>query len=339
MPLPCPEVAGTLKTSTAPSVMRHPLRVAGAAMTRWWQSRLPQTDRLTLTQRNVYILPTGAGWMLGATLLVLLVASINYQLNLGYLLTFLLGGSALVAMHVSHANLRGLTLTLIAPEPVFVGAKATISVNLHNPRRQPRPAIALCVHAAQQWVFTDVAGTATALVQLGWHAPRRGLHHLPTLSAQTLFPLGSFRVWTFWRPAAQLLVYPAPEAAPPSLPMLPASPSGTPARQTVFRPGEPDGVRAYRRGDPFKYLLWKKVAQTGELISRDQVQLQQGALWLERSHTGLAHPEQQLSRLCAWVLQADRLGWRFGLKLGAQEIAPDSGVAHLHRCLRALALA
>jgi hypothetical protein len=30
------------------------------------------------------------------------------------------------------------------------------------------------------------------------------------LSAQTLFPLGTFRVWTLWRPASQLLVYPQP---------------------------------------------------------------------------------------------------------------------------------
>ena len=49
---------------------------------RWWQSRLPLSDTITLTQRNVYILPTRPGFMLGATLLVLLVASINYQLNL-----------------------------------------------------------------------------------------------------------------------------------------------------------------------------------------------------------------------------------------------------------------
>jgi hypothetical protein len=48
--------------------------------------------------------------MLGATLLVLLVASINYQLNLGYLLTFLLAGSAVVGMHVCHGTLRGLTM-------------------------------------------------------------------------------------------------------------------------------------------------------------------------------------------------------------------------------------
>ncbi|WP_296650990.1 DUF58 domain-containing protein [Rhodoferax sp.] len=328
-----------MKTSASPSVFHHLMRAARAALAQWWQARLPQTDRLTLTQRNVYILPTGAGWMLAVTLLVLLIASINYQLNLGYLLTFLLGGSALVAMHVSHANLRGITLTLIAPEPVFMGAKAIIDVSLHNPRRQPRPAIALCVHAAQQWVFTDVTATGTAHVQLGWHASSRGLHPLPMLSAQTLFPLGSFRVWALWRPAAQLLVYPTPEAKPPPLPMLPANAAGAQAQQAVSRPGEPDGVRAYRRGDPFKYLLWKKVAKTGELISRDQVQLQQRAVWLERSQTGLGHPEQQLSRLCAWVLQADRQGWRFGLKLGAQEIAPDCGAPHLQRCLRALALA
>ena len=55
----------------------------------------------TLTQGNVYILPTRAGWMFALTLLVLLLASINYQLNLGYVLTFLLAGSGVVSMHVT----------------------------------------------------------------------------------------------------------------------------------------------------------------------------------------------------------------------------------------------
>ena len=59
----------------------------------WFESRLPLRDSTTLTQRNVYILPTRPGFMLAATLLVLLIASINYQLNLGYILTFLLTGS------------------------------------------------------------------------------------------------------------------------------------------------------------------------------------------------------------------------------------------------------
>ena len=47
---------------------------------------------------------------------------------------------------------------------------------------------------------------------------RRGLHRLPALTAETRFPLGTFRVWTVWRTAAQILVYPLPELNPPPLP-------------------------------------------------------------------------------------------------------------------------
>ena len=54
----------------------------------WMLARLPRNDQLTLTQGNVYILPSRAGWAMLATLIVLLIAAINYQLNLGYLLTF-----------------------------------------------------------------------------------------------------------------------------------------------------------------------------------------------------------------------------------------------------------
>ena len=99
----------------ADSSWRHPLRALRSRFQRWFHDRLPRTDTLTLTQRNVYIVPTRAGAMLALTLLLLLVASINYQLNLGYLLTFLLAGSAVVGMHVCHGNLRGLTLHLSPP--------------------------------------------------------------------------------------------------------------------------------------------------------------------------------------------------------------------------------
>ena len=46
-----------------------------ARIRQWWLQRLPLTDTTTLTQRNVYILPTRPGFMLGATLLVLLVGA------------------------------------------------------------------------------------------------------------------------------------------------------------------------------------------------------------------------------------------------------------------------
>ena len=70
------------------ALVRSPL----ARLRAWWLARLPAAAEHALTHRNLYVLPTRPGWMLGLTLLLLLVGSINYQLNLGYLLTFLLAG-------------------------------------------------------------------------------------------------------------------------------------------------------------------------------------------------------------------------------------------------------
>jgi uncharacterized protein (DUF58 family) len=304
---------------------------------RWFLARSPLSDVVTLTQRNVYILPTRPGLMLGATLLLLLLASINYQLNLGYLLTFLLAGSTLVAMHVCHGTLRGMTMNLIAPDAQFAGASAVIGINLQNTRRSIRYGIGLAVLGSDQWVWTDVPAQGTAIVHIAFKPARRGLQRVPALTAETRFPLGTFRVWTVWRPAAQVLVYPAPESFPPPLP--PGEPRAGSAA-SVHQPasGDYDGVRAYLRGDPLKTIVWKKVAKSDELVSRDAMPMQRHELWLDPLHCGTAHPEQQLSRLCAWVLQAEKQGLDYGLRLGTLETKPGHGEAHKRRCLQALAL-
>lgn len=314
-----------------------PLARLRARFQQWFQSRLPRTDTLTLTQRNVYILPTRPGFMLGATLLVLLVASINYQLNLGYLLTFLLAGSTVVGMHVCHGTLRGMTLVLIAPEDHFALATALLDVKLINERRSPRRAIGLSVFGTGHWSWTDVPAQGSTVMQVAFQPGRRGRHRVPALTAETRFPLGTFRVWTVWRPAAEVLVYPAPEPLPPPLP--PGEPrAGGATAPSAQATGEFDGVRAYRRGDPMKLVVWKKLAKAGELVSRDTQQAQRHELWLDFAHTGLTEPEARLSRLCAWVLAADRLGVDYGLRLPGQDIEPATGAAHRLACLEALAL-
>lgn len=335
-----------MSTSAIPSLQPQAEPAAGGGLRArwrtWWQSRLPRTDTQTLTQRNVYILPTGAGWMLALTLLVLLLASINFQLNLGYLLTFLLAGSAVVGMHLCHATLRGLTLHLAAPEPQFLGSSTTFEIQLTSTRRSARYGIALAVHGSGHWVWADVPAEGTARVQVAFRPPRRGLHAVPLLTAETRYPLGTFRVWTLWRPAAQVLVYPQPELPAPPLPPGEPRPGGggsAPAQGI----GEFDGVRAYRRGDPLKLVVWKKAAKslatgTDDLVSRDAQQAQRQELWLSPEATSLQDPEARLSRLTAWVLQADHLGVDYGLRLPTGEIPPGNGAAHRLRCLEALAL-
>ena len=97
---------------------------------RWWQARHPRNDTLALEQRNIYIVPTRAGAVFAVTLMMMLVATINFRLNLGYVLVFLLAGAGLVSMHVTHNTLRGLRLQLRPPAPGFAGHAVPIDVVL-----------------------------------------------------------------------------------------------------------------------------------------------------------------------------------------------------------------
>ena len=130
----------------------------------------------------------------------------------------------------------------------------------------------------------------------------------------------------------------------PDLVTAPGEPqAGSSGSARVQSTGEFDGVRAYRRGDPQKTVVWKKAAQAfaagrDDLVSRDTLSSERVQLWLDHARCGGAGLEGRLQRLTAWVLMADRLGLSYGLRLPGREIAPEQGLAHRNRCLEALAL-
>ena len=161
------------------------------------------------------------------------------------------------------------------------------------------------------------------------------------MSLETRFPLGLFRAWSVWRPAAQVLVYPRPEQ--PAAPLPGARPTdGAPGNARRADGSETEGIRAYRRGDPLKAVLWKKAAKAlasgGTLVCRDTSAAAQHELWLDwQACAGLA-AEERLSRLAAWVLLAERGSARFGLGLPGRELPVGGGEPHRKACLEALAL-
>jgi uncharacterized protein (DUF58 family) len=317
----------------------------------WFQARLRFTDQVTLTQRNVYILPTRAGLMFGLTLAVLLLASINYQLSLGYLLTFLLAGSGLAGIHVTHANLRGLTLRLKHAHNGAVGDACRVELVLSHSHKRARVGLGVAFwqaagspQAEPDWVWADVPSHGECPVDLSFQPQQRGRVRVPTLTVETRYPLGLFRVWTIWRPAFEVLVWPKPEHPAPPLPAAEAA--GLAAHQAVHsRTGEYDGVRAYRRGDPMKLVVWRKAAKAGdaematELVSRDNQSLQRQDLWLDEADCPQAQREARLSRLAAWVDKAARADVAWGLRLPGLTLPPASGEAQRLACLEALALA
>ena len=309
----------------------------------WW-SRLPASPRWQLAQRNIYILPTRAGLAFAATLLLLLLASINFQLSLGYALCFLLAGSALAAIPLTHANLRGLQMHLRPPLPCFAGDDMPLELVLHNPGRL-RHGLGLSWQsenpADPPWpgpTWTDVAAQQQQVLHLSLPTQRRGALSLPILTVETRFPFGLFRAWSHWRPAEVAWVYPRPEQPAPELPA--ASGDAAPRTPAVHRSGRDEwtGVRPWQRGDGLRQVVWKKVAQHGELVSKTWAAPASGPLALAwRQTAGLRDPEQRLSRLCAWVLAAERQGVAHSLRLPGLNLPAGLGQAHRRQLLQALA--
>jgi uncharacterized protein (DUF58 family) len=305
----------------------------------WWEGRHAPAEQWCLSQRNIYIVPTRAGLFFGITLVVLLIASINYQLNLGYALTFLLAGSALASMHMTHNSLRGLTLHARPPAPVFAGERATLELVVTNPG-SARHGVGFGAYAAgerMQLAFAEIPAAGQSQVTVGLKTHRRGLQPLPLLRIESRFPFGLFRAWSLWRPAGQLCVYPRPEQPAAALPAAgPVAGGPVPARSAV-QGGEFDGLRPWRRGDSLRQVAWKKVARTGELVSREGREAARRELWLDWSHTRQPDPESRLSRLAAWVLAAEQQGLAYGLRLPGRDLPPSDGAAHRHAALLALA--
>jgi uncharacterized protein (DUF58 family) len=305
----------------------------------WWESRHAPRESQTLTQRNIYIVPSRAGFSFCAVLLVLLVASINYQLSLGFALTFLLAGSAAASMHMTHASLRGLSLHLKPLAPAFAGDAAMLEVVVTNPGRS-RHGIGFGLDRPGQpvtYADVEIGGLGQTVVQLAWLAPGRGLHPLPLVRAESRYPFGLFRAWTFWRPAGLQWIYPRPEAPTPPWPARAASAADGHATARRGEGTEFEGVRAWRRGDTLRQVVWKKVARSGEMVSRETGGAVQRELWLQWAQAGPGDDEARLARLAAWVVAAESAGHAFGLRLPGAELAPADGPAQRTAALQALA--
>ena len=76
---------------------------------RWADQRQPRQATQVFTQRNLYIVPSRQGGTFLLVCGVLLLASINEQVNLGYALTFLLGGVGFAAASSLRARSKRYT--------------------------------------------------------------------------------------------------------------------------------------------------------------------------------------------------------------------------------------
>jgi len=297
--------------------------------------RQPEPGTIFLRQQRVYILPTRPGLAFAMALVVMLIGSINYNLSLGYILTFLLASMALVAILHTFRNLVHLHITPGRVEPVFAGEIAWFELFVENRSGYDRSSISLWHQGkATQCDVASGRGTTVsvpvAAEQRGWLAPGR-------ITVDTRFPVGLLRAWSYIQPDMRCLVYPKPDDALLPLP----EPSGGAGEKRVAGGGSDDfaGLRPYQASDSPRHIHWKAAARGQGLQTKVFSGRAAAELWLDWNQLPAnLDLESKLSRLTRWVLSADQDGLRYGLRLPGLERSPDAGESHRIACLRELAL-
>lgn len=297
----------------------------------WRKPRL-EPGPIHLNARRLYILPTRYGALFALLLVGLLIGATNYDISLGFLFTFLLGGVGLVTMLHTQRNLAGLTLNSTPVAPVFAGERAEFNLEITCPGGHERPGLHLATPSIKAEP-DDITAQGTLTLRLP--QPRRGLRRPGRLTLASTWPLGLFRCWTVFELDWQVLVYPRPAETPLPLPTGHAENAGE--HRGGYNGDEFDSLRPYQPGDGLRRIAWKSLARGQALATKQFTSHHAGHLWLSLEAAPERDLEARLSRLTRWALEADASGQPWGLELAGQRIPPNTGEAHLKRCLNALA--
>lgn len=273
--------------------------------------------------------------MFALLLFAMLLGSINYNNNLGYILTFLLASLAIVSIFMTYRNMLYLRIGPALSSRVFAGKYSTIPVQIDNQNFSARYAIE-CRLPKTEPVVCDIPANAQSTIHLVINIGQRGSRPLPRFIVATTFPLGLFRAWSHVELQQSVLVYPKPGNDK----VLPQLSEGKKEGEKHRGAGEDDfeGLRNYQIGDSFYRVHWKSVARHHVLQTKQYAGNASSELWINWDDSRYTDIEQRISQLTQWVLLAENSGIPYGFRMPGVEYGLSSGLSHRDSCLKALAL-
>ncbi|CAG1003250.1 hypothetical protein BURK1_03027 [Burkholderiales bacterium] len=313
--------------------------LAGAwsrARQRFFRHAPGDDQSVVLRHSRIYILPSRRGWTMIATIVVMLLTSLNYGLSLGFAVTFALTGLVAAALLHAFRNLAGIEIRPLAASETFAGGRVAFTLSASGGERMRE---AIEVRAADAAPFVaDIPVGAPVTFRLERDAPMRGRLALGRVTLSSTQPTGLWRAWSYVHFPLSGIVYPQPE---PGAPPLPRGLHG----HDISAPGQGEesdfsGLRDYQSGDPPQRVAWKAVAR--------------GAGWYTKEFDGAggggplplewaALPrgldvETRLSRLTAWVLAAEHAARPFALRIPGATLPVGQDRDHRRTALTMLAL-
>jgi uncharacterized protein (DUF58 family) len=334
----------------------------GIAALRWVTSRRRRPPRrdagpATPVRRRPSVDFSLTGLIYCAMMMFMGLAAINSGANLLFGVFGLMIGILFISAIICRLVLAGLKVERVIPEYAAVGQNATIQYNFLNRKRiWPSLSVALAeldgaeafTQQPQAYVL-HVAPGKSAAVPVLIVPKRRGLHKLTNFQISTSFPFGFVKRALVGRADDSILIYPALADVSPRLLSLCRSAERGGANMQPRRNGADEfyGVKEFRPGESPRLIYWKRSARTGELVSKEMVQISPPRLLILvdsfiESPTLAEHVtvEKAIAMAASLASRAMDSGMAVGLCAWSGDwtaIAPQRGKRHCRDVLAALA--
>jgi uncharacterized protein (DUF58 family) len=300
--------------------------------------RLPEPDyKASIIRQRLYILPTRHGIAFFIILILTLTGAINYENSLAFMLTFLLASICFLGMIYSHQNINNLIFRSSPAKPVFSGQTALFPVSIRTSKKRSHFSICFETYNSSSIRCNLLQQQDEANISIPVKASNRGYFALEQIKISTEFPLCLFHAWSWINLKSQCLVYPKPE----HYPFNTSHSNNNSGNHSQLQAGYDDfsGIREYQREDSPNHLAWKAIAKTGVLQTKQFHGNTNNEIYLNWFDLpDKMDIEKRLSIICYWVIESEKQGIKYGLKLPTLSIEPESGLHHYQNCLKELAL-
>jgi uncharacterized protein (DUF58 family) len=287
---------------------------------------------------NVYIFPSKFGATFLFSIAVLLVGSINYANNLGFLLTFFLLSVFMVTLFETWSLLTDIKLYAYPITPVYAGDSATLGYRIESTRDRFIGNLTLTDDRKTTSTISYVPGKANN-IQIARRMKRRGIYPTGIYRMECVYPLGLFRSWFYFQSVGSICVYPSPATSDiPHSSLLGVIEKES--AEAVFSTTDTNNIiefKRYQAGDSPRSIYWKSFARGLPLMRIVYGNVAQDNVVLDINKMPALDIEGKLSNMVYCCLYLSQRNINFGIKLDQMNIKPGIGEVHLAHVLEYLA--
>ncbi|MCX5770956.1 MAG: DUF58 domain-containing protein [Candidatus Hydrogenedentes bacterium] len=213
-----------------------------------------------------------AGWMYLLSLFLVLIAALNTDTNLLYLIFGAMLSLFMVSVAAVRWGMRGLRVRRSAPPAVHRGDTAPVSIRIENSKLL-KSALSLRIDSGNpagtpSVYILRIPARRAAQFRMAEVFKARGVHRLPDITLATAFPFGLIERRVAVRDTSEIVVYPRVHAVRPA---VLEQVSGVRSIPRIVR-GEGDdffSLRDYIPGDDIRQVAWRASARRGSYVVRE----------------------------------------------------------------------